>query len=180
VLTNQERDEVFDAITNHVLDLLLAQPEMDWPALLAASQAADERRQQSKLARVLASRTLGRDSAVDSTPYEGTYTDSWYGEVSLWRSGGPLRIRFGRTPGLNGDLEPWSADTFLVRWDERLLNGDALIEFHMSPQGAADRATMRRVSSFEAPAFDFNDLHLIRRSRAEESTDSSSYSGAGG
>lgn len=162
VLTNQEQDEVFDAITNHALDLLLGKREMDWPALLAASQQDDERQQEAKLARVMASRTLPPEGPVDGTRYEGRYIDAWYGSVSLTYQGGQLRMQFDRTPSLTGRLEPWSDATFLVRWDDRLLDGDALIRFHANPRGVAEHATMQRLSPFEAPAFDFNDLRLVR------------------
>jgi hypothetical protein len=42
------------------------------------------------------------------------------------------------------------------------LNGDAVTEFTLSPTGVAEQARMRCLSPFEAPAFDFNDLELVR------------------
>jgi uncharacterized protein CbrC (UPF0167 family) len=92
----------------------------------------------------------------------GSYEDPWYGSVEIRAEVGRLAIVFSRTPGLTGWLEPWREDTFLVRWKDRTLQADALLRFEVGRDNQAVSASMQRFSPFTAPAFDFQDLRLVR------------------
>ncbi|MDT8068036.1 MAG: serine hydrolase [Terriglobia bacterium] len=163
VLTNQEQDEAFEAITNYVLDRFLGMSDIDWLTLFTESAESDRQQTQAKLAALLATRTFGQDRVVDHKRYEGTFEDPWYGDVLFRSSEHRLLVQFEKTPSLHGELHPWCENTFKVRWDDRLLQGDALIEFHLDSSGTAKSAGMKRLSPFEAPAFDFRDLRLVRK-----------------
>ena len=170
VLTNQEHDEVFEAITNQCLDWFLEIDESDWLKLLTESAETERRKKETEWATVLATRTLEADSTVGWKSYEGVFEDSWYGDVSFSISEQKLLVRFEETPELHGELNPWGQNLFVIRWDDRLLAGDALIEFAHDARGSAESATMKRLSPIEAPSFDFNDLHLVRKATSGKST----------
>ena len=73
---------------------------------------------------------------------------------------GDLRIRFTKTPLLQGKLEHWQYATFVARWDDRELRADAFVTFALNPDGSIDQAKMRAVSSSTDFSFDFHDLLL--------------------
>ncbi len=162
VLTNQENDVAYRAVTNHVLDLVMNAHDVDWLSTSIREHDAGRRADEKEFAEVMATRTLERDAPVDCSSYEGTYHDAWYGDVRIWQSGGKCLIQFQHTAELIGEIHPWARDTFVVRWRDRLLDGDALVFFERGSRGAVVSARMKRLSHLEAPSWDFRDMHLVR------------------
>lgn len=161
VLTNQESGAAFNAITMQVLDAFVAPPEKtDWIAAYAA--AADRSKQRA--AQAWAKRVQARDArsrpSLPLPAYAGSYRDPWYGEVEVTLEGDRLGMRFGASPLLAGRMQHWQHDTFLVKWDERTLNGDAFVTFSLDPDGAVREARMEAASELTDFSFDFQDLVL--------------------
>jgi CubicO group peptidase (beta-lactamase class C family) len=163
VLTNQESTTAFDAIAWRVLDHFLGAAPVDYPAIyerLAAERA-------SRIAGATKGEAAARDStARPSLPlerYAGTYTDRWYGDVTIAMENGKLVMRFSHTPSLVGDLVPWQHDSFVARWRDRELRADAFVTFALTPDGAIDQARMRAVSPETDFSYDFQDLLLVPR-----------------
>ena len=71
-----------------------------------------------------------------------------------------LRMRAVHSPLLQGSLEHWQHDTFLVKWDERTLNGDAFVSFALDADGKPREARMQAASDLTDFSFDFQDLLL--------------------
>jgi hypothetical protein len=92
--------------------------------------------------------------------YAATYTDDWYGTVTISREGARLAIRFDKTPALVGDLEHWQYDTFIARWRDRELRADAYVTFALNPDGSIRDVRMQAVSPATDFSFDFQDLLL--------------------
>jgi hypothetical protein len=92
--------------------------------------------------------------------YAGTYRDEWYGDVIVEPQGDGLRIRFSRTPLLQGALEHWQYDSFVARWDDRELRADAFVTFALNPDGSVDQVKMHPVSAAVDFSYDFQDLLL--------------------
>jgi CubicO group peptidase (beta-lactamase class C family) len=162
VLTNQESGEAFDAIAYRIADHYLGAPETDWAA---AFQKAGARLQASMAtsdqATVAARNTASRPS-LPLANYAGTYTDPWYGDITVAAEGEKLVIRFSHTPSLVGDMEHWQYDTFAVRWRDRELRADAFVTFALNADGSIDQARMKPISPTTDFSFDFQDL-LLRR-----------------
>jgi len=165
VLTNAESGEMFDAITNRVLDHYLGAPRYDWiAAYLTLRQRADSQITAQEAAATAARDTASRPS-LPLARYAGTYTDPWYGGVTITEQDGTLRIAMGHTPELAGRLEHWQYDTFVARWDgrenmSREMRADAFITFQLTPDGTVEQAKMRAVSPATDFSFDFHDLLL--------------------
>jgi CubicO group peptidase (beta-lactamase class C family) len=166
VLTNQESEDALHAITSRVLDGYLGAPRTNWIEAYAAS---------TKLAanQVLEQRTKqAADYVPDAKPsrplasYAHTYHDRWYGDIDIRLVDGELRLRFTKSPRLVGWLSAWRDDTFLVRWDDRTLNADALIDFALDQNGNVREAHMRRASPRTAHAYDYQDLDLVPKAYA--------------
>jgi len=166
VLTNQESEDALHAITLHVLDGYLGAPKTDWIEAYAVSTQLVAAQMSEQSATRAAER---RPDARPSRPlanYAGTYHDRWYGDIDILLVDGTLRLSFTKSARLIGSLSPWRDDTFLVRWDDRTLNADALIDFTLDPKGDVREAHMRRASPRTAHAYDYQDLDLLPKRSA--------------
>jgi CubicO group peptidase (beta-lactamase class C family) len=160
VLTNQESGAAFESIVYYVLDNFLAAPKMDWLAAFKSRYdrqmtAIDQMEKQTSAKRDTASRP-----PLPLASYAGTYTDAWYGDVTISLESGKLAIRFEHTPSLVGDLEHWQYDTFIAKWRDRELRADAFVTFSLNPDGSIDQVKMKAVSPATDFSFDFHDLLL--------------------
>jgi len=161
VLTNQEAGGAFNALTLQILDAFLQPAQRtDWIAAYAA--AADKAR--AKADQAWQERVAARDAAskpsLPLSAYAGTWRDAWYGDVEIAKKGDGLRMRFTRSPLLAGTLQHWQHDTFLVKWDDRTLNGDAFVTFALDADGKPREARMEAASELTDFSFDFQDLVL--------------------
>lgn len=165
VLTNQESREAYNAITWRLIDHFLGAPATDWTEAWLKVRA----RERAETARAMEKAEAERDAASKpSLPlekYSGTYSDPWYGDVTLTLEAGKLVMRFTRTPSLVGDLEHWQHDTFVVRWRDRELRADAFVTFALDPDATIREARMEAVSPTTDFSFDFQDLSLTPTTR---------------
>ncbi len=161
VLTNQEAGGAFNALTMQVLDAFMQPAQRtDWIDAYAA--AADKARAKADKAwrERLAARQPRSTPSLPLAGYAGTYRDAWYGDVDVVHDGGRLRMRFQPSPLLTGTLQHWQHDTFLVKWDDRTLNGDAFVTFSLDADGQVREARMEAASELTDFSFDFHDLRL--------------------
>jgi len=161
VLTNQESEDAFNAVTLDVLDGYMGAAKTDWIAAYAESAKLTAQQIAEGSAKVASERLADAKPARALSDYTGTYRDRWYGDVDVHMVRGELRMRFMQSPRMVGTLSPWNPDTFLVRWDDRTLNADALVDFRFTQNGRARGAHMRRASARVAPAYDYQDLDLV-------------------
>jgi len=160
VLTNQESGEAFNSLTWHIVDYYLRAPATDWGDAYLKVRARAEAETAQALKKATAARNSTSKPALALEKYAGTYTDAWYGSVTIAFEEGRLVLRFSRTPVLVGDLEHWQYDTFIVKWRDRELRADAYVTFALNPEGSIDQARMKAVSPETDFSFDFQDLFL--------------------
>ncbi len=160
VLTNQESTAAYNAIAWHVLDHYLEAPAVDWIAGYKKFEKREESENQAKEQKRTAARDASSRPSLPLGNYAGTYTDAWYGDITLILEEGGLVIRFSHTPALVGDLEHWQYDTFVARWRDRELRADAFVTFALNPDGTMDQVKMKAVSPATDFSFDFHDLLL--------------------
>jgi CubicO group peptidase (beta-lactamase class C family) len=113
VLVNLDHAELRHALMWKVIDAYLGDQGKDWSADLL--KLYGERRKQGAAgeAAFLKTRVAGTKPALPLAKYAGTYADSLNGDVRVEQSGTKLIAHYGQ---LQGEMEPWSADTFLVTW----------------------------------------------------------------
>jgi CubicO group peptidase (beta-lactamase class C family) len=168
VLTNQESGAAFQTISYWILDQYLHASDIDWQATLTPPATTTTR--------PAPERPLGppRDSlsqpSLPLAAYACTYTDPWYGDVSITLENGHLVMRMLHTPALTGDLEHWQHDTFVARWRDRELRADAYVTFALNPDNTIDQVRMRKFLNSTDFSFDFQDL-LLKRNPANRSCD---------
>jgi hypothetical protein len=166
VLTNQESSGAFNALTWQIVDRYLPAPapQTDWIesyAKFEARRAADDEAAEK---RATTTRDATSKPSLPLEKYAGTYSDSWYGDVTIALEGGTLVMRFGHTPALVGELEHWQHDTFIARWRDRELRADAYVIFALDADGSIDQIKMRAISPATDFSYDFQDL-LFRPTR---------------
>jgi hypothetical protein len=146
------------ALAWSLVDLYLEKPATDWVAAFKEQVAKNEAEAREAVTRATAARPAASTPSLPLASYAGRYTDPWYGESAIALEGDHLVLRFGRTPGLVGDLEHFQHDAFVARWRDRSLNADAYVTFALKPDGSVDRFTMAPVSPATDFSFDFQDL----------------------
>jgi CubicO group peptidase (beta-lactamase class C family) len=160
VLTNHESGDAFNAVTYDILDHYLNAQPYDWLGVLK------RRKEKMDSSRLAMDQSLLRKRDTTSQPslllakYAGTYTDAWYGDIVIAFKGGKLTIKFSHTPSLEGVMEHWQYDTFIVRWYNREIRTDAYVTFTLNPDGSIDQAKMKAASSSTDFSSDFQDLLL--------------------
>jgi CubicO group peptidase (beta-lactamase class C family) len=165
VLTNQEADEAFSALTYELVDFYMGSPKSDWIGAYLKLRDRDGARVSTSLEADRTSRNSASQPSLPLEKYAGTYADALYGDVVITAEGGKLVIRFTRTPSLVGTLEHWQYDTFVARWDDRELRADAFVTFDLDPEGGIDQVKMRPFSPDVDFSFDFQDLLLKPRGK---------------
>lgn len=158
VLSNQQAFEALTAITDEALEQLLQLPDQDH---LADAQIAYRLWLDEKASFKLPAPD-GTAASLALKDYAGTYQDSWYGDIVIAPMDGQLRMIFTHSPLLQGTLEHYQGDTFVVRWDERLLEADAYVRFELV-DGHVRVATMEAVAPFTDFSFDFQNLRLLKQ-----------------
>jgi len=160
VLTNQEVEQAFAAVTMFVADYYIEAPKTDWTVAYLKVQAKMAAQTVETLKKASAARDTNSKPSLALEKYAMTYRDAWYGDIDIALEGGKLVIRFTKSPQLVGDLEHWQYDTFLVRWRERELRADAYVTFDLNPDGTIEQAKMIPASPDVDFSYDFQDLLL--------------------
>lgn len=161
VLTNQEVGAAFSSITSYVLDAYVGGGKTDW---LGAYKALLEKRtgeSEEVVKKAAAARAVDSKPSLPIEKYVGTYRDAWRDDVTVSSEGGKLRMKFGRAKQLDGDLEHFQYDTWIVRWRDRSLNADAYVTFQLKFDGTIERVKMVAVSPATDFSYDFHDLLLV-------------------
>lgn len=159
VMSNQQAFGALTAITQEALEDLLDLADRDW---VTEESKKYHEFMTSKAEFKMPVPDVVR-KALPLARYVGRYVDSWYGSVDIGMTNNKLRINFTHTPMLKGTLEHYNGDTFVVRWDEPLLEADAYIDFNVSRSNEVKGAKMESVAPFTDFSFDFHNLELKRQ-----------------
>ncbi len=159
-MINSEDGGALQAVFYHLLDHYLDAPSTDWIARYR--QLVDQRH-------AIASKALqtqqtkmhpGSGPSLPLKAYTGIYRDPWYGTMTISDVQGKLRIRFDRSPGMEGALEHAQYDTFKTHWSDRDIE-DAYVTFDLNPDGTIATVRMKPVSPTADFSWDYQDLHSV-------------------
>jgi hypothetical protein len=158
ILSNQQAFGALSAVTHEVLEDALELEDKDWVEELAKKHFASK---QKAYANAKPDTPADYQPQLPNINYTGTLHDDWYGDVIIEQLDGKLRIDFTHTKRLKGTLEHYTGNTFIVKWDEKLLEADAFIRFDMGANNRVNSAKMRAVSTAVTDfSFDFRNLNL--------------------
>lgn len=166
VLTNQQSGAAFNTITNTVKDSYLGIADRNWLKTYSERMAKMNADFEKGKQEVFAKSNLfqkNKSAQINPDKITGTYYDPWFGDVEISRKDKNLRMVSKTSPRLKGDLIPYSADTFIVKWDDRSYDADAFLHFTFDNSGRADAVKMKPISDITDFSFDFEDLDLKRK-----------------
>jgi hypothetical protein len=159
ILTNAEQDGAFDSILFHVLDHYLGVASIDWVAAFKAADEQEFNAAQKTVKKNQSARATNSKPSLALEKYAGTYSDPWYGTMSIQFEKKNLVFRMDHTPSAIADLLHWQNDTFQAHWRDRTIE-DAFVTFALKPDGSIDHFTMAAVSPLADFSFDYQDLWL--------------------
>jgi CubicO group peptidase (beta-lactamase class C family) len=164
ILTNQQSGYAFNAIYLQILNEYLGLAEKDWVTYFHDKQLAKEAKETVRLAKAADVVNKNSSHSLRLQAYAQMYTDNWYGDINVSYKNNQLHMQFTHTPDLKGVLEHYQYNTFIVHWDDKSLEADAFVNFHLNEVGEIEYVTMKAVSHATDFSFDFHDLKLRPKS----------------
>jgi CubicO group peptidase (beta-lactamase class C family) len=92
--------------------------------------------------------------------YTGTYSDPWFGDVSIMMVDDELWFASAKSERITGRLWPQSEHTFIARWSDRSVNADAWVMFEIDESGRSNGIKMLKL--LEGSEIDYMDLDFSR------------------
>lgn len=93
----------------------------------------------------------------------GQYTDPWFGKVHLTFNDDKVIFSADRSPGLQGEVNWYKSNTYVVKWYDRGMDADAFILFETDFKGEISGMKMRAISPLTDFSFDFHDLSFKKK-----------------
>lgn len=165
VLTNQQSGAAFNAITNSIKDGYLGIKGQNRIKAYNDNRLKREKEADSIVAKVWADIAAAQKNITvkpDVKNYLGTYTDAWFGEVTLSMQNGKMHFQAKNSPKLRGDMTYYKGNTFIVKWYDRSLDADAFVNFSLDHDGRANGFKIAAISPLTDFSFDFQDLDFNR------------------
>ena len=165
VLTNQQSGAAFSSITNTIKDRYLGMPYIDRVKenhdRVAANEAAAAKITRDIWKDIEAQRKIS-GTKPDLNNFMGTYTDKWFGYVTISIKNGKMRFDSKRSFLLTGEMFPYKGSTFIVKWDDRSMDADAFATFSLDSDGKPSGMKMKAISPLTDFSFDFHDLDFTK------------------
>lgn len=167
VLTNYGERTAMDALTAQIVKSFMPVEKQNWIA-----KYNEKRIERARTFEALSKHEPHAQAAVAPTlplaAYVGEYRDSWFGDVAILLDENGLSFTAARSKLLTGRLEPVSGNLFIVRWNDRGLNADALVDFDVNFDGVPETIKLKAVSPATSAIYDFHDLSLTRHARPDQ------------
>ena len=166
VFTNQQSGAAFRAITNTIKDSyygIKGKDRVKDYSENVAKQEADAKKITDKIWNDIKSEQEKNTTKIDFTKYEGTYTDSWFGDVIISEKKGKPWFDSKNSPRLSGEMFFYKGNTFIVKWNDRSMDADAYVMFNLDYEGKPNGITMKPISPLTDFSFDFQDLDFKRK-----------------
>ncbi len=165
VFTNQQSGAAFNSITATIKDSYLDVKGLDRikdnheRVLKSEAEAA---KITSEIWKKIAEEQTNTASKMNSSTILGTYTDKWFGDVTVSEKNGKLWFESKRSFLLSGEMFPYKGNTYVIKWTERSMDADAFAIFTLDSEGKANGLKMEAISPLTDFSFDFQDLDFVR------------------
>ena len=164
VLTNQMNGSAFRTITNTIKDAYLGYEDRGWLKQLGERNANYLKYNDSLKVEVYKKVEAMKNNPSQPKPNQitGTYSDDWFGDITIKHNGNKYEIHCVRSSRLFGELLPYNATTYVAKWNDRSYDADVFVQFVFNEKGKAVSATMKYIAPITDFSFDFHDLELKR------------------
>jgi len=159
LLSNGSHYGARTAVMQAILHGYLGGEKRDWVKTYADWLAA---REAAKAAKEGEFREGSGQMFLGLEAYAGTYKDAWLGQAEVALNRGELRFASEKSAKLTGRLEPYEQNTFIIRWDDKLVGEDAFVRFETDIAGTVTGMTMHHMTDDFDFSFDIQDLNFIR------------------
>lgn len=166
ILTNQQSGAAFNAITNTIKDSyfgITGENRVKHYHQNVMSSQANAKKITDAIWNTIDSTQKASTSKPNTSMYAGTYTDKWFGNVSITEKNGGLYFSSEKSPSLQGIMVPYKGNTWIVKWNNRSYDADAYVNFSLDTEGKAKGMTMKAISPLTDFSFDFHDLKFERK-----------------
>ena len=164
VLTNQMNGNAFNTITNTIKDAYLGYDNRNWLKSYGDRNSDYLKYNDSIKAAVYAKVAKAKSTSNLPKPEQitGTYSDDWFGDVVISHNGTKYSVKCERSPGLFGELLPYNATTYVVKWNNRSFDADVFLQLAFNEKEEVISATMKSIAPITDFSFDFQDLELTK------------------
>jgi hypothetical protein len=165
VFTNQQQGSAFTAITNTVKDSYFGIKGRNWVKTMKDRVVANEANAKQitdKIWKEIEAQQMTA-SKTDINSFTGTYTDKWFGDVTVSAKDGKMWFRSKRSFLLDGEMFPYKGNTFIVKWGDRSMDADAYVMFDLDNEGRPSGMKMKPISPLTDFSFDFQDLDFKKK-----------------
>ncbi len=165
VFTNQQSGAAFNSITATIKDSYLDVKGLDRIKEnhdRVVKNEAEAQKITSEIWEKIAEEQKNTASKMSSSTILGTYTDKWFGDVTVSEKNGKLWFESKRSFLLSGEMFPYKGNTYVIKWTERSMDADAFAIFTLDSEGKANGLKMEAISPLTDFSFDFQDLDLKR------------------
>ncbi len=166
VLTNQQEGGAFSSITNQIKDGYFGKKGMDWVAEFSRRRkqnVGEANKLTDSVWREIELVQKGAKTKPDINLFTGTYTDAWFGDITISVKNGKPWFDSKRSPKLTGELFAYKGNTYVVKWRDRSMEADAFVNFRLDEEGKASGITLRAISPLTDFSYDFHDLDFHRK-----------------
>jgi CubicO group peptidase (beta-lactamase class C family) len=150
ILTNRDNSPLPEALMYYVFDAYLGGAGVDLNAEYLKVVAEGEKQKAAQLKAFAEKRTANTKPSAALEKYAGTFSNDLYGDAQVSHEGGRLRLRFG--PGVEGELEHWQDDTFLIVWGNPLFVeavGKTPVTFTVDKGGAVNEMKAQGLADYK-------------------------------
>lgn len=166
VFTNQQSGPAFSSITNTIKDSYFGIKGRNWIKTYndrVIASEAEAKEITDKLWKDIEAKAAQKSIAkADVNLFTGTYTDQWFGDVTIAVNNGKMWLQSKRSFLLHGEMFPYKGSTFIVKWTDRSMDADAFVMFDLDNDGKASGMKMKAISPLTDFSFDFQDLDFKR------------------
>jgi len=91
----------------------------------------------------------------------GTYSDPWFGEITMLQEGNDVVFRANKVPRMIGSVFQYDANTWWVKWHNRSFEADSWIRFERTDK--AVHMTMERMAEDSDWSMSVQDLYFTQQ-----------------
>jgi CubicO group peptidase (beta-lactamase class C family) len=165
VFTNQQSGAAFNSITATIKDSYLDVKGLDRIKEnhdRVVKGEAEAEKITTEIWKKIADEQKNATSKMNSSTILGTYTDKWFGDVTVSEKNGKLWFESKRSFLLSGEMFPYKGNTYVIKWTERSMDADAFAIFTLDSEGKANGLKMEAISPLTDFSFDFQDLDFVK------------------
>ncbi|GHE98606.1 serine hydrolase [Thalassotalea profundi] len=165
VLINQNSYYARGTIMSSILQMFMDVEQKDWLAIQLD-------RQQKKIARLNAANAASQlernkkparaSVLLPLASYVGIYQDPWFGQIKVSIKNKQLHFQSLKSKKLIGEMIEREAHDFIVWYDDRSLEGDAIARFTTDENNKVIGLLMEPLNDDTDASFDYDDLNFTR------------------